>query len=209
MLHLQQRPGVPPLCPAAPLVAVAKPVPKKAPKPPPKKSSSYQYGSDTNIRYVLRHFGGKLATEQRGSKEINVCPWSQLDGADQCSWRAGKHCRPTHPHPRDLLDHLRRDQGPDPAQRDQAMAMLAGVVPRGHVGPFASAQARSRTFALPTGARPGGEQGASQSAAQSGAGGSPAASSTGSRGASASGSGAAGLAAMSVGSRPAAAPLRR
>ena len=71
---------------------------------------------------------------------INVCPWSRLDGAGHCSWRAGKHCRPTHLHPRDLLDHLQRDHGADPAQRDQAMAMLAGVMPGDQAGPFASAQ---------------------------------------------------------------------
>ena len=74
MLRLPQPPGVPPVRPAAPPATVAKPVPKTAPKPPPKKSPSNQYGSYTNIRYMLRHFGGELATEQRGSKEINVCP---------------------------------------------------------------------------------------------------------------------------------------
>ena len=137
---------------------------------------------------------------------INLCPWSRLDGARRCSWRAGKHCRPINLHPRDLLDHLLRDHGADPAQRDQAMAMLAGVMPRGHAGPFASAQARSTTPALPTGARLAGGQGALQSAAQSGADGSAAASSTGSTGASTSDSGAAGSAATSVGSRPTAAP---
>ena len=30
---------------------------------------------------------------------INVCPWSPLNRAGRCSWRAGKHCRPTHLHP--------------------------------------------------------------------------------------------------------------
>ena len=67
-------------------------------RPPP------QYGGYANIRYVLQHFGGDLATEQRGSKAINVCPWSRLDGAGHCSWKAGKHCRPAHLHPKDLLD---------------------------------------------------------------------------------------------------------
>ena len=156
MLHVPHPPGVPPVRPAAPPAALAKAVPKAAPKPPPKKSPPHQCGSYTNIRYVLRHFGGKLATEQRGSKEMNVCPWSRLDGAGGCSWRAGKHCRPAQLHPRDLLDHLLRDHGADPAQREQAMAMLAGVMPGGQAGPFASAQARSRTLALPTGARPAG-----------------------------------------------------
>ena len=59
---------------APPLATVAKPFPKTAPKPPPKQSPPDQYGSYTNIWYVLQHFGGQLATEQRGSKEINVCP---------------------------------------------------------------------------------------------------------------------------------------
>ena len=108
MRHLPQPPGMPTVRPAAPPAAVAKPVPKTAPKPPPKRSPPPHYGSYTNIRYVLRHFGGELATEQRGSKVINVCPWSRLDGAGHCSWRAGKQCRPAHLHPRDLLDHLQR-----------------------------------------------------------------------------------------------------
>ena len=34
--------------------------------------------------------------------------------------------------------------------------MLAGIMPRGQAGPFASAQARSRTLALPRGTRPAG-----------------------------------------------------
>ena len=76
-LHVPQPPSVPPVRPAAPPAAVAKPVPKAAPKPPLKKSHPHQYGRYTNIRYVLQHFGGELATEQRGSKEINVCPWSR------------------------------------------------------------------------------------------------------------------------------------
>ena len=117
MLHLPQPPGVPPVQPAAPPAAAARPAPRAAPKPSPKRSPPPQYGSYANIRYVLRHFGGDLATEQRGSKVINVCPWSRLDGAGHCSWKAGKHCRPTHLHPMDLLDHLQRDHGAGPAQR--------------------------------------------------------------------------------------------
>ena len=109
-----------------------------------------KYGAYANIRYVLQHFGGDLATEQRGSKAINVCPWSRLDGAGHSTWRAGKHCRPT---------HLQRDHAADPAQRDQALAMLASVMPGGQAGPFASAQARSRALMLPTGARPAEERG--------------------------------------------------
>ena len=63
MLHLPQPPSVPPFWPAAPPAAVAKPVPKAAPKPPPKKGLPHQYGNYATIRYVLRHFGGQLATE--------------------------------------------------------------------------------------------------------------------------------------------------
>ena len=85
MLHLPQPPGVRPVRPAAPPAAVAKPVPKTAPKPLPKKSPPPQYGSYTNIRYVLQHFGGELAMEECGSKVINVCPWFRLDGARHCS----------------------------------------------------------------------------------------------------------------------------
>ena len=85
MLHLPQPPSVAPVRPAAPPAAVAKPVLKAAPKPPPKKSNPHQYGNYTNISYVLRHFGGELATEQCGSKELNVCPWSLLEGAGHCS----------------------------------------------------------------------------------------------------------------------------
>ena len=126
----------------------------------PQRSPPPQYGAYANIRYVLQHFGGDLATEQRGSKAINVCPWSRLDGAGHCTWRAGKHCRPAHLHPKDLMDHLQRVHAADPAQRDQALAMLAGVMPGGQAGPFASAQARSRALMLFTGARPAEGRGA-------------------------------------------------
>ena len=201
MLRLPQPPGLPPVRPAALPAAAARPAPKAAPKPPPKRSPPPQYGSYTNILYVLQHFGGELATEQRGSKVINVCPGSRLDGAGHCSWRAGKHCRPAHLHPTDLLDHLQRDHGTDPAQREQAMAMLGGVIPGGQAGPFASAQARSRTLAMPTSARLAGGQGASQSAAQHGADGSAATVSTGGMETSALSGRTAGSNATSVGSR--------
>ena len=167
MLHLPQPPSVPPVRPAAPPAAAARHAPKAAPKPPPKRGQPPQYGGYANIRYVLQHFGGDLATEQRGTKTINVCPWSRLDGAGHCTWRAGTHCRPTHLHPKDLLDHIQRDHATDPAQRDQALAMLAGVMPGGQAGPFASAEAGSRALTLPTGARPAAERGASPSAARS------------------------------------------
>ena len=205
MLHLPQPPSVPLVRPTASPAAAARPAPKAAPKPPPKRSPPPQYGAYANIRYVLQHFGGDLATEQRGSKTINVCPWSRLHGAGHCTWRASKHCRPTHLHPKDLLDHIQRDHAADPAQRDQALAMLAGVIPGGQAGPFASAQARSRALMLPTGARPAEERGASPSAARSGAIGSAAwrgaVTSTGSTAASTSGGQAEGEPAASAGSQ--------
>ena len=185
--------------------AAARPALKAAPKPPPKRSPPPQYGAYANIRYVLQHFGGDLATEQRGSKTINVCPWSRLDGAGHCTWRAEKRCRPTHLHPKDLLDHIQRAHKADPAQRDQALAMLASVMPGGQAGPFASAQARSRALMLPTGARPAAQRGASPSAARSGAIGSAArrgaVTSTGSTAASTSGGQVEGEPAASAGSQ--------
>ena len=205
MLHLPQPPSVPPVRPAAPPAAAARQAPKAAPKPPPKRGPPPQYGGYANIRYVLQHFGGDLATEQRGTKTINVCPWSRLDGAGHCTWKAGTHCRPTHLHPKDLLDHIQRDHATGPAQRDQALAMLAGVMPGGQAGPFASAQARSRALTLPTGARPAAERGASPSAARSEAIGSAArrgaVTSTGSTAASTSGGQAEGEPAASAGSQ--------
>ena len=169
MLHLPQPPSVPPVRPAALPAAAARQAPKAVPKPPPKRGPPPQYRGYTNIWYVLQHFGGDLATEQRGTKTIDVCPWSRLDGAGHCTWKAGTHCRRTHLHPKDLLDHIQRDHATDPAQRDQVLAMLAGVMPGGQAGPFALAQARSRALMLPTGARPAAEHGASPSAARSGA----------------------------------------
>ena len=207
MLHLPQPPSVPPVRPAAPPAAAARQAPKAAPKPPPKRGQPPQYGGYANIRYVLQHFGGDLATEQRGTKTINVRPWSRLDGAGHCTWRAGTHCRPTHLHPKDLLDHIQRQHATDPAQRDQALAMLAGVMPGGQAGPFASAQAGSTALTLPAGARPAAERGASPSAARSGAIGSAprrgAVTSTGSTAASTSGGQAEGEPAASAGSQQA------
>ena len=127
MLHLAQPPSVPPVWPAAPPAAAAKPAPKAAPKPLPKRSPPPEYGSYANIRYALQHFGDDRATEQRGSKAINVCPWSRLDVAGNFLGKAGKHCRPAHLLPKDLLDHLQRDHAADLAQRDQALAMLPAL----------------------------------------------------------------------------------
>ena len=207
MLHLPQPPSVPPVRPAAPPAAAARQAPKAAPKPPPKRGQPPQYGSYANIRYVLQHFGGDLATDQRGTKTIKVCPWSRLDGAGHCTWKAGTHCRPTHLHPEDLLDHIQRDHATDLAQRDQALAMLAGVMPGGQAGSFASAPAGSRALTLPTAARPAAERGASPSAARSGPIGSAArrgaVTSTGSTAASTSSGQAEGEPATSAGSQQA------
>ena len=63
MLHLPQPPSVPPVRPAASPAAAARPAPQAAPKPPPKRSPPPEYGAYANIRYVLQHFGGDLATE--------------------------------------------------------------------------------------------------------------------------------------------------
>ena len=153
--------------PAAPAVAVAKAVPKAAPKPPPKKGVPQQYGNYSNIRVVLRHFGGELATEQRGSSEINVCPWSKLQGAGHCTWRAGKHLRPGRLHPKNLLDHIAKDHGSDPDQREQVEAMLKGIMPGGLAGPFAVAKAASKALVLPAGVQPSGTQEASSAATSS------------------------------------------
>ena len=134
MLHLLHPPTLPPASPAAPTAAVSKAVPKAAPQPLLKKGLLQQDGSYTNIRFLLRHFRGELATEQRGSNELNVCPWSKLEAASHCAWRAGKHLRQSHLRPKDLLDHLGRVQGSDPAQREQALTMIKDVVPGGLVG---------------------------------------------------------------------------
>ena len=205
MLHLLQLPSVPPVRPAASPAAAARQGPKAAPNQPPKRSPPPQYGAYANICYVLQHFGGDLATEQRGTKTINISPWSRLDGAGHCTWRAATHCRPTHLHPEDLLDHIQRDHATDLAQQDQALAMLTGVMPGGQAGPFASAQARSRALMLPTDARPAAERGAAPSAARSRAIGSAAGrgavTSTGSTAASTSGGQPEGEPAASAGSQ--------
>ena len=78
MLHLPQPPSVPPVRPAAPLAAAARQAPKAAPKPPPKRSPPPQYGAYANVRYVLQHFGGDLATDQRGTKSAPGLGWRGL-----------------------------------------------------------------------------------------------------------------------------------
>ena len=115
-----------------------------------------QFGNYSNIRVVLRHFGRGLSTEQRGSCELNVCPWSKLEGAGHCTWWAGKHLRPRRFHPKDLLDHMAKDHGLDPAQREQAEAMIKGVMLGGVAGALAVAKAGSKALALPAGVHPSG-----------------------------------------------------
>ena len=206
MLHLPQPPRRPLIRPAAPAAAAAKAVSKVAPKAPPKKGLPHQYGNYTNITFVLRRFGGELATEQRGLNELNVCPWSRLEGAGHRARWAGKNLRPSHLHPKDILDHLARDQGSGPAQREQAMAMINGIVPGGLAGPFAAHHAGPKAFALPAEAHHAGAHGASSSATSSGARGCAAGSSTGSTGAGASGGGTERSTTVSCGAHPATAP---
>ena len=179
--------------------------PESSIAPPPQKGLPQQYGSYSNIRVVLRHFRGELATEHRGSKELNVFPWSQLEGVGHYTWRAGKHLRPRRLHPRDLLDHVAKDHVTDPAQHGQAEAMIKGVMPRGLAGPFAVAQAGSKALAIPAGVHPSGTHKASSSATSSGARGSAAVSLMGGTGAGtgATRGGAARSTAVSRGARPA------
>ena len=71
----------------SPPVRPTAPVAKTAPKPARKKGLGVPYGSYSNIREVMKHFGGHLATEQRGVSDVNVCPWSRLEGAGR--WPMG------------------------------------------------------------------------------------------------------------------------
>ena len=103
--------------------------------------------------------------------EVNVCARSKLEGAAHCLWRAGRHVKPSHLNPKDLLDPLARDHGSDPAQREQAEAMIKGVKPGGLAGSFALAKAGPLTLAQPTGLQSARAQEASSSAALGGAGG--------------------------------------
>ena len=113
-----------------------------------------QYGNYTNIRLVLRHFGGQLATEQRGTSELNVCPWSKREGAGHCEWRADRQLKPSRLHPKDLLDYLAKDHGSDLAQCEQAEAMIKGIMHGGLAEPFAAYRAGSPALARPTGVQP-------------------------------------------------------
>ena len=92
-----------------------------------------------------------------------------MEGAGQCQWRAGRHLRPSHLNSRDFIDHLAKDHGSDLAQREQAEAMVTGIMPRGQIGPFAAATAKPVMLAQPSGAQPPGAQAASSSSTSSGA----------------------------------------
>ena len=96
----------------------SRPQRQRRPSPPPKRSPPPQYGGYANIRYVLQHFGGDLATEQRGSKAIIVCPWSRLDGAGHCTRLHSQEAAA-------LLRHLRRvDPELSPATVEDLRAAL-------------------------------------------------------------------------------------
>ena len=188
VMHPPPPPSVPPIQPAAPAFTVVKAVAKAAPKAPLKKNLSVQYGSYFDMRVVLQHFGGHLATDQRGVSQVNVCPWSKVDRAGQCPWRASRHLKPIHLNPRDLLDHLARDHGSNPAQHDQVESMIMRLMPGGRTGPFAAAKAGTSTLAQPLEVQSSGAKEASSSAALSAARGSMAVSSIGGTGAARSGS---------------------
>ena len=55
---------------------------------------------------------GGLATGPRGSKELNVFPRSNMEGAGQCTWRTGKHLRPSLSTPRTSWTTWRKIMGP-------------------------------------------------------------------------------------------------
>ena len=179
MMHLPPPPSVPPIQPAAPAFTVVKAVPKAAPKPPLKTGLSVPYGSYSDIRVV---------PHQRGVSDVNVCPWYRLDGAGQCPWRASRHLKPSHLNPRDLLDHLARHHGSNPAQHDQVESMIMRIMPGGRTGPFAAAKAGTSTLAQPSEVQSSGAKEASSSVAFSVARGSMAVSSIGGTGAARSGS---------------------
>ena len=64
---------------------------------------------------------------------------------------AGHHPKPSHLNPRELLDHVGRNHGLEPAQCEQAEAIIIGVMPGGLAGPFAVAKAGSWMRSQPRG----------------------------------------------------------
>ena len=134
---------------------LARAVPKAAPKPAPKKSLNVPYGAYTNIRLVVTHFGRCLAIGQHGVGDFNFCPWSRLEGAGQCPWWAGLHLRTSRLDPSNLIAPT-KDHGSDLAQREQAEAMVTGVMPRGRAGPFATARSGPVTLTRRSGVQPRG-----------------------------------------------------
>ena len=139
------------------------------PPPPPKRGLSVPYGSYSNIHVVQKHFRGQVATGQHWKGHVNVCPWSKLEGALHCPWWACRHLRPNHLNLRDLIHHLAKDHRSDPSHREPTEAMITGVMPRGLMGPFATAQAWHLTVTQPSGVQSSGAQEASLSAAFSSA----------------------------------------
>ena len=115
--------------------------------------------------------------------DVNVFPWFWLEGAGQCPWRACRHLKPSQLNPSDLFDHQARNHGSDPAQREQAEAVITGVTRDGLAGLFAVAKAGSWTPAQPSGVQSSQAQEASSSALLSGARGSVAVSRAGGIGA--------------------------
>ena len=87
----------------------------------------------------------------QASGEVNICPWSKLNGEGQCQLRAGRLFEPSHLNPRDLISHLARDHGSGLAQHAQAEAMVRGVMPHERAGPFAATGAGLVTPARPSG----------------------------------------------------------
>ena len=43
--------------------------------------------------------------------DMNVCPWSTLEVAGRCEWRAERHLRPSHLNPRDFWTAWERTMG--------------------------------------------------------------------------------------------------
>ena len=168
MLHLPQPPSVPPVRSEAPAAAVAKAVQKAATKPPPKPPPPpvWQLHQYQVRAAALQGRAGHGAAWVEGAQRLTLV---KARGGGLCAWRAGNLLRPAHLHPKDLLDHLARDHGSDPAHREQAVAMINGVMPGGLAGPSAVVQVGSKALALPAGARPAGPHGESPSATSSGA----------------------------------------
>ena len=78
-------------------------------------------------------------------------PGPHWRGQASASDGGGRHLRPSYLNPRDLIDHLAKDHGSDPAQCEQAEAMVTGVMRYGQTGPFTGATAGPLNVAQPSG----------------------------------------------------------